>query len=182
MLKTLMLKTLVKALKTCLLTALISLCLLLGWLPGAQAATPPAMAAIPGFKAVFGGTRPSHLGVREGRLVPCPQSPNCVVSQGETDAQHAIAPLTYGADPSTAMATLRQVVEAQPGSEVIEQTDTYLYAEFTSQLMGFVDDVEFYLPPDEPGTIHVRSASRLGESDLGVNRKRIEAIRAALPR
>lgn len=138
------------------------------------------IAALPGFKALFSGSRPSDIGVKEGRLTPCPGSPNCVVSQGEEDAEHAIAPLTYEGDTAAAVAQLRQVVEAQEGSEVIEQTDSYLYAEFSSKLMGFVDDVEFYFPASEPGTIHVRSAARLGQSDLGVNRKRIEAIRAAL--
>ncbi len=137
------------------------------------------IAALPGFKALFSGSRPTTIGVKDGRLAACPKSPNCVVSQGDEDAQHAIAPLNYSGDATTAMTSLRQVVEAQEGSEIIEQTDTYLYAEFTSKLMGFVDDVEFYLPTGESGTIHVRSASRLGESDLGVNRKRIEAIRAA---
>ncbi|MGD1942576.1 MAG: DUF1499 domain-containing protein [Leptolyngbyaceae cyanobacterium] len=137
------------------------------------------IAALPGFKALFGGTRPSDIGVKEGQLTACPKSPNCVVSQGDTDAEHAIAPLSYTGDAAAAMTTLRQVIDAQDGSEVIEQTDTYLYAEFTSKLMGYVDDVEFYLPTDAAGTIHVRSASRLGQSDLGVNRKRIEAIRSA---
>jgi uncharacterized protein (DUF1499 family) len=137
------------------------------------------IAALPGFKALFSGSRPDTIGVKEGRLAPCPKSPNCVVSQGDTDAEHAIAPLTYDSDMAAAVAKLRETIAAQEGSEIIEQTDTYLYAEFTSKLMGFVDDVEFYFSPTEPGTIHVRSASRLGQSDLGVNRKRIEAIRAA---
>jgi uncharacterized protein (DUF1499 family) len=137
------------------------------------------IAALPGFKAIFGGSRPTSIGVTDGRLSACPKSPNCVVSQGDTDAEHAIAPLTYSGDTATAMKKLRQVIEMQDGSEIVEQTDHYLYAEFESKLMGFVDDVEFYLSPDEPGTIHVRSAARLGKSDLGVNRKRIEAIRSA---
>ncbi|MEM0980360.1 MAG: DUF1499 domain-containing protein [Cyanobacteria bacterium P01_H01_bin.58] len=137
------------------------------------------IAALPGFKALFGGSRPNNIGVKDGSLASCPNSPNCVVSQGEEDAEHAIAPLTYTGTPSEAMMVLRQVVESQQGSEIIQQTDDYLYAEFTSKLMGFVDDVEFYLPANAPGTIHMRSASRLGQSDLGVNRKRIEAIRAA---
>ncbi|MEL7314345.1 MAG: DUF1499 domain-containing protein [Cyanobacteria bacterium J06559_3] len=137
------------------------------------------IAALPGFKALFGGTRPNNIGVEEGYLATCPKSPNCVVSQGETDAEHAIAPLTYSGDVTAAMASLRQVVAAEPGSEIIEQTDNYLYAEFTSRLMGFVDDVEFYFDSTAPGTIHVRAAARLGQSDLGVNRKRIETIRAA---
>ncbi|MGF1460658.1 MAG: DUF1499 domain-containing protein [Leptolyngbyaceae cyanobacterium] len=137
------------------------------------------LAALPGFKALFGGSRPNNIGVKDGRLAACPTSPNCVVSQGEEDAEHAIAPISYTGTPEAAMAALRQVVEGQEGSEIIEQTDRYLYAEFTSKLMGFVDDVEFYLPSEAPGTIHVRSAARLGQSDLGVNRKRIEAIRSA---
>ena len=77
------------------------------------------------------------------------------------------------------MAKLADVIKAMPRAEILQQTEDYLYAEFTSQWMGFVDDVEFYLP-DSPGVIHVRSASRLGESDLGVNRQRIEAIRNQL--
>ncbi|MEO1134470.1 MAG: DUF1499 domain-containing protein, partial [Cyanobacteria bacterium J06639_1] len=69
------------------------------------------------------------------------------------------------------------VVEGMEQTKVVERGDRYLYAEFTSKLMGFVDDVEFYAD-EAASVIHVRSASRLGKSDLGVNRKRIEAIRA----
>ncbi len=65
-------------------------------------------------------------------------------------------------------------------TSIVSETDNYLYAEFTSKLMGYVDDVEFYFDPSTPGQIQVRSASRLGQSDLGVNRSRVEAIRAAL--
>ena len=65
-----------------------------------------------------------------------------------------------------------------PRTKIVTENETYLYAEFASNLMGFVDDVEFYLDKTA-GVIHVRSASRLGQSDLGVNRQRIEAIRAA---
>jgi uncharacterized protein (DUF1499 family) len=127
----------------------------------------------------FAGDRPTNLGVKEGKLAPCPGSPNCVVSQGGGDAEHTIAPLAYSGDPAQAMAKLVSVVEAMPRTTIVESTDTYLYAEFASKLMGFVDDVEFYLDPAE-SVIQVRSASRLGESDLGVNRKRVEEIRAAL--
>ena len=169
----------VKAFKTLVLTGLLVAFIALGFPPIAHASPTPMIAALPGFKALFGGSRPDKIGVKDGRLAPCPASPNCVVSQGEEDAEHAIAPITYAGDTSTAIESLRQVVAAQPGSEIIEQTETYLYAEFTSRLMGFVDDVEFYLDPTVPGTIHVRSAARLGQSDLGVNRKRIETIRAA---
>lgn len=137
------------------------------------------IAALPGFKAIFGGTRPKNIGVNDGRLAPCPSSPNCVISQGDEDQEHAIAPILYTGEAAAALTALSQVVAAQPRSEIIEQTENYLYAEFTSRLMGFVDDVEFYLSPSQPGEIQVRAAARLGKSDLGVNRKRIEAIRTA---
>jgi uncharacterized protein (DUF1499 family) len=167
-----------KAFRTFLLASLFALSIFVGFPQTAHAETSPMIAALPGFKALFSGSRPTNIGVKEGRLAVCPKSPNCVVSQGEAEAEHAIAPLNYSGNQADAMNVLRQVVAGIDGSEVIEQTDNYLYAEFTSRLMGFVDDVEFYFPAEAPGMIHVRSASRLGESDLGVNRKRIEAIRA----
>jgi uncharacterized protein (DUF1499 family) len=102
-----------------------------------------------------------------------------VISQGEADAEHAIAPLAYSGDAAQAMAQLVAIVTAMPRTAIIESTDNYLYAEFTSKLMGFVDDVEFYLDPAE-SVIQVRSASRLGQSDLGANRQRVETLRQAL--
>jgi uncharacterized protein (DUF1499 family) len=77
------------------------------------------------------------------------------------------------------MADLKTVIQNLERTKIITETENYLYAEFTSALMGFVDDVEFLLD-DSANVIHVRSASRLGQSDLGVNRKRIETIRAKL--
>jgi uncharacterized protein (DUF1499 family) len=138
-----------------------------------------SIAALPLISNFMKGQRPATLGVKAGALAPCPQSPNCVVSQGQEDSEHAIAPIAYTSDQATAMAQLVEIVKAMPRTAIVQQTDDYLYAEFTSQLMGFVDDVEFYLPASMP-VIHVRSASRLGESDLGVNRQRIEAIRSQL--
>lgn len=127
---------------------------------------------------MFAGKRPDNLGVRDGKLTPCPNTPNCVCSQG-ADAAHSIEPLTYNSSPAEAMAALKKTIEAMPKTKIITENNNYLYAEFTSALMGFVDDVEFYL--DETAkVIHVRSASRLGQSDLGVNRKRIETIRTNL--
>jgi uncharacterized protein (DUF1499 family) len=124
------------------------------------------------------GTRPSNLGVRDGKLAPCPASPNCVCSQAE-DAGHRIEPLRYSGDPEGAIAQVKTMIEAMAGTQVIEATGDYLYAEFTTPLMGYVDDVEFYLDRAAQ-VLQVRSASRLGKSDLGVNRKRVEAIRAQL--
>jgi len=122
---------------------------------------------------MFAGKRPTNLGVQEGKLAACPNSPNCISSQSD-DPQVKIAPL-----PAVAIAKLKQTIESFERTKIIEETDNYLYAEFTSKLMGFVDDVEFYLD-SAAGVTHVRSASRLGKSDLGVNRKRIEAIREKL--
>ena len=127
---------------------------------------------------MFAGKRPTNIGVQAGQLVPCPSTPNCVNSQSK-DAEHSIKPLTYNSMPTQAMADLKGVIQNLERTKIITETENYLYAEFTSALMGFVDDVEFLLD-DSANVIHVRSASRLGQSDLGVNRKRIETIRAKL--
>lgn len=127
---------------------------------------------------LFSGKRPTDLGVRDGRLKPAPSSPNAVSSQATTE-YHRIAPLNYRGTREQALAALKTIIENTPRTRIVEVKPDYLYAEYTSKLMGYVDDVEFYLPPDQK-IIHVRSASRLGRSDFGVNRKRIEDIRARL--
>jgi uncharacterized protein (DUF1499 family) len=124
----------------------------------------------------FAGDRPTNLGIHDGRLAPCPPSPNCVSSQA-SDPQHQIGPIADRADTAQVWADLRTLIASLPNTQIVAETEDYLYAEFTSKLMGFVDDVEFYLTD---GGIQVRSASRLGESDLGVNRQRIEMIRETL--
>ena len=136
---------------------------------------PLAMAAL--FGSLFAGSAPTDLGVRDGRLAACPAKPNCVSSQAGDD-EHRIAPLRFTGAAAAAMAKLARVVAAQPGASIVTQRDDYLYATFQTPLMGFVDDVEFVAAPAR-GEIDVRSASRLGYSDLGVNRKRIESVRAA---
>ena len=110
-------------------------------------------------------------------LAPCPSSPNCVSSLA-TDAEHRVAPIAYRGDPAAAMRRLRDVIAAMPRSRVVSASDTALYAEFTSRLFRFVDDVDCAVDP-AAGVIQIRSASRVGYSDLGVNRARVEAIRAA---
>lgn len=134
--------------------------------------------SLSGGMSMFAGKRPTNLGVQSGQLAACPATPNCVSSQSG-DAGHKIEPFTYSSTPNQAIADLKKVIQSLEKTKIISETDNYLYAEFTSKLMGFVDDVEFYLD-ESSKTIHVRSASRLGESDLGVNRKRIETIRAKL--
>lgn len=127
---------------------------------------------------MFAGKRPTNLGVKDGRLLPCPGTPNCVCSY-DTDAVHTIAPLSYGGEASEAIAQLKQIIQSMERTTIVTESSDYLYAEFKSKLMGFVDDVEFYVD-SAAQVIHVRSASRLGKSDLGVNRNRIELIREKL--
>ena len=122
------------------------------------------------------GTPPDDLGIHNGQLRSCPSSPNCVNSQSlSADEEHAIAPLGYTGSQSQARDALLTILKDWPRVTLVEQRDDYIRCEFASALMGFVDDVEFYF--SAPGRIDVRSASRLGHSDLGVNRKRIEALR-----
>jgi len=128
------------------------------------------------FGNLLAGAPPAALGARDGRLSPCPASPNCVSSQA-ADADHRIAPIAYTGDAAGALAKLAGVIAAQGGATIVAQHDGYLYATFQTPLMGFVDDVEFVVDPARH-VIHVRSASRLGHRDFGVNRKRIETLRA----
>lgn len=122
------------------------------------------------------GSRPSQIGVTAGRLSACPDSPNCVSSQS-SDKKHAIEPLRYEESAESALQRLINTVRGMKRARVVTVDGRYVRAEFTSFLFRFVDDAEFLL--DEGAkTIHVRSASRIGSSDLGVNRKRVEAIRS----
>lgn len=136
------------------------------------------IAALPIVKNIAAGDYPTNLGVQNDSLSPCPDSPNCVVTQAANDP-HTIAPITYQTDLDTAKETLLKVLSVVPRTEIVEQTDNYIRAKSTSRLMGFIDDVEFYFPTDRQ-EIEMRSAARLGESDLGVNRRRLEQIRLAM--
>jgi uncharacterized protein (DUF1499 family) len=114
-------------------------------------------------------------GLVSGTLAPCPGKPNCVCSEFEEAAAHYIAPLDYsGTPPEQAWGDVLQVVE-ELGGEVVVANDEYIAATFSSSLFGFVDDVECRLDASQE-KIQIRSASRVGHSDLGVNRKRIEAM------
>ena len=141
------------------------------------AASAETLAVLPGLKGAFTGERPDNLGVVDGHLEGCPASPNCVVSQG-ADEEHAIAPITYAGDRTTARNQLIDIIGVVPRTKIVLQSDDYILAESESRLMGFVDDTEFYLPEGE-NVIQVRAAARMGESDLGVNRRRIEQVRLA---
>lgn len=115
-------------------------------------------------------------GLVNGHLAPCPASPNCVSS--EDPASKAFTPpLTFEGEASVAWATLKHVI-VQQGGTIREDDTAYLWATFSSRLFRFIDDVELRLDTDNQ-RIHVRSAARVGYSDLGVNRKRVEVLRQA---
>lgn len=131
---------------------------------------------------LFSWKRPENLGVKDGRLAPPKPTPNCVSSQAEAaDEEHFIAPIPFKGDAPVAMAAVRAAVESMRDATVIRQEGGYLYAEYRTKLMRFVDDVEFLFDA-KAGLIHVRSASRLGRRDFGVNRARVESLRARIER
>lgn len=116
-------------------------------------------------------------GVENGRLAPPPRSPNCVSSQTDRTS-HRVPPLPLLGDPAQAIPRLRALIEAMPRTRIVTESEGYLHAEFRTRWLGFVDDLELLV--DAPGgVIHVRSASRVGYSDLGANRNRVEALRTA---
>lgn len=120
------------------------------------------------------GPRPSSLGVEKGKLKKCPDTPNCVSSQ--EDGSHFIEPVKYSGTLEDARRTLLNILKNMKRTDVVISEENYIHVESTSLIFRFVDDVEFYLD-DSAKLIHVRSASRVGRSDLGVNRKRVEEIR-----
>jgi uncharacterized protein (DUF1499 family) len=132
----------------------------------------------------FGVPAPRNLGVNNGQLSPCPDTPNCVSTRAlSTNAEHFMPAIPYTSDASFALTQILRAVSSMPRVKVLQQNDTYLHAEFRSPTMGFPDDVEFYI--DESNKlIHFRSAARLGRSDMGVNRNRMtelsEKIKTAL--
>ncbi len=123
---------------------------------------------------------PTGLGASGGRLAPCPATPNCVSSQAD-DADHRVEPLALAGEPAAALAKLRQILEAMPRTAVVDAGENYLRAEATSLIFRYVDDLEVLIDA-EAGLIHLRSASRAGYSDLGVNRQRVQALAEAYGR
>lgn len=127
------------------------------------------------FFTLLGGCRGAAPGLEQGRLAPCPGTPNCV-STRSADAVHSIEPYPYRGGREASRARLLEVIAGLPRTRIITAGDLYIHAEFRSRVLRFVDDVQF-LFDDNTRTIHFRSASRLGNSDLGVNRRRMEMIR-----
>lgn len=123
----------------------------------------------------FSGKRPDNLGIKNGQLALCPNKPNCVSSQNNTE-KHGIEPFQFNDDPTQEMIRLKEILGNMKGITVVTAEENYIYAECKTPLMGFVDDLEFYFDPYSK-VCHVRSASRLGYRDFDVNRNRVEKIR-----
>jgi uncharacterized protein (DUF1499 family) len=134
---------------------------------------------------LFRGRAPGDLGVHDGKLKRPSKTPNSVTSQAALHPEHPmrnqaqIAPLALRGDGPATIERLRALVAQMPGATVVHSEPDYLYVQFETRLMRYVDDAEFWFDP-KAGVVQVRSASRLGAKDFGVNRARIEAIRAKL--
>jgi uncharacterized protein (DUF1499 family) len=127
------------------------------------------------------GKRPTDLGAKNGKLKPVPATPNAVSSQASpSDAMHYVTPLAYSGNRAAAMQRFKEAIADSPGATIVTSSAEYLYAEFRSGFFGFVDDFELYLGANEPGVALVRSASRIGKADFGVNRISVEALRCLL--
>jgi len=137
---------------------------------------------IVGQLGLLKGSPPTDLGVHDGRFKPPSSTPNSVSSQASLYPDHPqrayaeIAPLPLKGDARATLDRIASIIESMEGGKIVKREPGYIYAQFTTRLMKYVDDVEFWYDPSAK-VIQVRSASRLGSSDLGVNRKRIEAIR-----
>lgn len=129
------------------------------------------------------GQAPTDLGVHDGRLKPPSDTPNSVSSQAGLYPAHpqgayaSIAPFPFAGPGEVAMDKLAGILKTTERCVVVTQQPDYLYAQCSTALLHFTDDVEFWLDR-KAGAIQVRSASRLGRGDLGVNRARVEKIRA----
>jgi uncharacterized protein (DUF1499 family) len=144
-----------------------------------------AAGVLAGRLGLLKGKPPSDLGVHQGRLKPPSRTPNSVSSQADLYPDHpqrayaSIAPLQLKGNAATTLDHIEAIIRGMDGGEVVKKEPGYIYAQFTTPLMKYVDDAEFWFDPVE-GVIQVRSASRLGSGDFGVNRKRIEFIRKKL--
>jgi uncharacterized protein (DUF1499 family) len=143
------------------------------------------LAMLAGQLGLWQGQAPDDLGLRNGRLKPPSTTANSVSSQADLWPGHPqheaarIEPLALVGDGPGTLQRLHDIVAAMPGARIVRFEGDYLRAEFTTPLMQFTDDAEFWLDR-EAGVVQVRSASRLGRSDLGANRRRVDLIRARL--
>jgi uncharacterized protein (DUF1499 family) len=144
----------------------------------------PLLLVVAGQLGFLKGRMPDDLGVRDGRLKPPSATDNSVSSQAAlhegAGARYAqIEPLRYRGDPAAALTKIGRMVLQMPGARIMQNGPDYLYVQFETRWLKFVDDAEFWADPSR-GVIDVRSAARVGRKDFGVNRARIETIRARL--
>jgi uncharacterized protein (DUF1499 family) len=144
------------------------------------------VAVLAGQLGLLSGRTPDDLGVTDGKLKPPSPTENSVSSQASLYPDHPmrayaeIAPLALNGDGPATMARIAKLLQAMPGVKIVRNTgDGYLYAQCTTRLMKFVDDLELWFDPVHQ-VVQVRSASRVGRGDLGANRQRVEALRAKL--
>lgn len=141
------------------------------------------LALAAGQAGLLTGTAPTTLGVHDGRLAPPSLTPNSVSSQADLYPDHPqhqsaqIAPLRFSGDGDAAMSRLAAVIRQMPHARIVTVQPGYIHAEFETKILRFTDDLELWLDRAH-GVIQVRSASRLGKSDLGVNRARVEMLRS----
>lgn len=123
---------------------------------------------------MLSGKRPNNLGVQDGKLAACPDTPNCVSTQAVEEEQR-IAPLAFTRESTEMEAAVRSAILALPRTKIVSESDGYFHAECRSLLLRFIDDLEIWIDV-ENNLVHARSASRTGYSDLGVNRERVEGL------
>ncbi len=144
-----------------------------------------ALALLAGQLGLLQGTPPGDLGVRAGRLKAPSETPNSVSSQALLWSDHPrredaqIEALALRGDGPATLARLQALLQAEPGARIVDRRADYLRVQYTTRLMKFVDDVEFWFDPVQ-GVIQVRSSSRIGRHDFGVNRRRLETLRERL--
>lgn len=119
--------------------------------------------------------KPSTLGLVDGQLQPCPSTPNCASSQSVIESQY-IKPISYNGSSKDAHDKLIAILEIDPKASIEKNLEDYIHVKYRAFI--FIDDVEFFFPEDT-AIIHVRSASRVGHSDMGANKRRLKAISAA---
>lgn len=117
-----------------------------------------------------------NTGLVAGGLNPCPDSPNCVGSLYAKDENHFMKPIAYQVSRAKMQQILLNLLKDKKQVEVLQVQENYIHSTFTVSIFKFIDDVEFYLPAEEK-LIHFRSASRVGYSDLGANKRRLEKLK-----
>lgn len=119
--------------------------------------------------------KPKNLGVQEGKLAEMPNSPNAVSSQTR-EVDKRVEPLLFKGTLEESKKNIENIIKEFEGAKIITNEKNYIHVVFSTKIMKYKDDVEFFFD-ESSKIIEFRSASRIGKSDLGMNRKRYEAIK-----